>query len=104
MSTWNEAPFTVPTLPGAPAPPAAPPAPAPSALDQALSVVYSPSWRAVAGAAAGFHGYRRNDSIGWALGWALLGALFPLIVPVIAVAQGYGRPARISNPRRRRRG
>lgn len=41
-------------------------------------------------AASAYHGYRRNDSVGWALWWGLMGGMFPVIVPVIAVAQGFG--------------
>jgi len=43
-------------------------------------------------AASAYHGYIRNDSIGWALVWFMLGGLFPVITPVIAVAQGFGQP------------
>jgi hypothetical protein len=42
-------------------------------------------------AASAYHGYRRNNSIGWALWWGLMGALFPILVPVLAVAQGFGK-------------
>jgi hypothetical protein len=51
---------------------------------------------ALAGAGAGaFHGYRRNrGSIGWALAWAALGGLFPLVTTGVAIAQGFGKPAR----------
>lgn len=50
---------------------------------------------AVSVGASAFHGYRRNrGSIGWALGWGLLGGLFPIITPAIALAQGYGKPAK----------
>lgn len=45
-------------------------------------------------AASIYHGYKRNDSVGWALGWGLLGGLFPVIVPTIAVAQGFGKRKR----------
>lgn len=45
-------------------------------------------------AASAYHGYKRNDSLGWALVWAFCGALFPVITPVIAVAQGFGEPKR----------
>lgn len=48
----------------------------------------------VAGAAAGaYHGYRRNDSVGWALVWALAGSAFPVITVPIAIAQGFGEEA-----------
>jgi len=42
-------------------------------------------------AASAYHGYRRNQSIGWALWWALMGLTFPVITPVIGVAQGFGK-------------
>lgn len=42
-------------------------------------------------AASAFHGYRRNQSIGWALWWGLMGTVFPVVTPVIAAAQGFGR-------------
>ncbi len=45
----------------------------------------------VSGAVSGYHGYKRNDSVGWALVWFALGSFFPVITPVIAVAQGYGK-------------
>lgn len=45
-------------------------------------------------AACVFHGYRRNNSIGWALGWGLFGSVAPVVAPAIAVAQGFGKPAR----------
>ena len=41
-----------------------------------------------------YHGYKRNDSIGWAIGWGLLGGLFPYFTIPISIAQGYGKPAR----------
>ena len=44
------------------------------------------------GAASAYHGYRRNDSVGWALWWFLMGSMFPVITPTIAVAQGFGKP------------
>jgi len=40
-----------------------------------------------------YHGYKRNDSVGWAIGWGLLGGMFPIFVVPIAVAQGYGKRA-----------
>jgi hypothetical protein len=45
----------------------------------------------LAGTAIGaYHGYKRNDSVGWAIGWALLGGLFPIVVIPVAFAQGIG--------------
>jgi hypothetical protein len=52
-------------------------------------------WRllAVAGMAVGaYHGYKRNNSVGWGIGWGLLGGLVPIIVIPIALAQGIGKP------------
>jgi hypothetical protein len=46
----------------------------------------------VSAAASGYHGYKRNNSIGWAIVWFLLGGWFPIIVPVISVAQGFAKP------------
>lgn len=45
-------------------------------------------------AACVYHGYKRNNSVGWAIGWGFLGAVFPIITPVIAVAQGFAKPKR----------
>jgi hypothetical protein len=39
-----------------------------------------------------YHGYKRNNSIGWALWWGLMGGLFPIVTPAIALAQGFGQP------------
>jgi hypothetical protein len=46
-------------------------------------------------AACVYHGYKRNNSVGWAIGWGALAALFPIITPVIAVAQGFGKPKKV---------
>lgn len=41
-----------------------------------------------------YHGYKRNDSVAWALVWGLLGGLvWPITVPV-ALAQGFGKRKR----------
>lgn len=45
-----------------------------------------------AGAALGaYHGYKRHNSVGWAIGWGILGAMFPVITTAVAVAEGYGK-------------
>lgn len=51
-----------------------------------------------------YHGYKRNDSIGWAIVWALCGSAVPIITIPIAFAQGFAEPAGKykSNKRRRR--
>lgn len=57
----------------------------------------SPVWAvaSVASSAAGaFHGYRRNQSVGWAIWWGFAGAVAPVIVPAIALAQGFGKPSK----------
>lgn len=36
-----------------------------------------------------YHGYKRNDSVGWAIGWALLGGAFPFITLPVSYAQGF---------------
>jgi uncharacterized membrane protein HdeD (DUF308 family) len=47
---------------------------------------------AVTGTAVGaYHGYKRNDSVGWAIVWGLLGGLAPIIVIPVAFAQGITR-------------
>lgn len=53
----------------------------------------SPFWAAASTLSAGlgaYHGYKRNQSVGWALWWALMGGIAPIITPAIAVAQGFG--------------
>ncbi len=45
----------------------------------------------IAGAGLGaYHGYKRNNSVGWAIGWAVLGGLFPIITIPVSMAQGFG--------------
>lgn len=41
-----------------------------------------------------YHGYRRNQSIGWGIGWGVLGGIAPIITPAIAFAQGFGQRAK----------
>jgi hypothetical protein len=45
----------------------------------------------VSATASGFHGYRRNNSLGWGLVWFVMGSVFPIITPVIGLAQGFGQ-------------
>ncbi len=62
----------------------------PNPAVSALKVVWALA--SVAGTGIGaYHGYKRNDSVGWAIGWALLGGLFPVIVIPVAFAQGFPR-------------
>ena len=66
----------------------------------AAKLAASPAWAfyriasPISAAVSAFHGYRRNQSIGWALAWAVAGGLLPVFVPVIALAQGFGKPKR----------
>ena len=47
----------------------------------------------IAGTAVGaYHGYKRNNSVGWAVAWAFLGGLVPIITVPVALAQGLGKP------------
>ncbi len=47
----------------------------------------------IAGATTGaYHGYKRNNSVGWAVGWFLLGGLFPFITIPVSLAEGFGKP------------
>jgi len=48
----------------------------------------------VSAAASAYHGYKRNQSVGWAAVWALMGGIFPVITPAVAVAQGFGQRER----------
>jgi hypothetical protein len=44
------------------------------------------------GVLGAYHGYKRNDSVGWAIGWSILGGMFwPIALPVM-FAQGLGEP------------
>jgi len=50
-----------------------------------------------------YHGYRRDDSVGWAIGWALFGSMFwPIAIPVMLV-QGLGKPEAHQKNRARRK-
>ncbi len=41
-----------------------------------------------------YHGYKRNNSTGWAIWWGLMGGIFPIVTPAIAFAQGLGKRAK----------
>ena len=49
-------------------------------------------WAISAGGLASgvYHGYRRNESLGWALLWGLAGSVVPFITVPVALAQGFG--------------
>lgn len=49
-------------------------------------------WLSAVGTATGaYHGYRRNNSVGWAVGWGILGGFFPFVTIPVSVAQGFGK-------------
>ena len=55
-----------------------------------------PAWAALSVAGMGlgaYHGYKRNNSVGWGVGWGLLGGLFPIFTIPISLAQGFGKRA-----------
>jgi hypothetical protein len=62
-----------------------------------VTVYEMPMWYqavTIAGGVAGaYHGYKRNDSIGWAIWWSLNGTIFPFVTVPIALAQGFGKRA-----------
>jgi len=65
----------------------------PTVLKRTLAITYAIA--SVAGTGIGaYHGYKRNDSVGWAIVWALLGGLFPVVVIPVAYAQGIGKQKR----------
>jgi len=88
-----------------------PPAPSPvvtgqtstaMTLSQPVRTLMLVAGTASVGALA-YHGYRRNNSIGWALVWGIIGGAFwPLAIP-ISLAQGFGVRHTQRNSRRRRR-
>lgn len=65
-----------------------------AAEDLGLGVVVPGIIEVASIAASAYHGYKRNNSTGWAIWWGLMGGLFPIITPAIAVAQGFGKRAR----------
>lgn len=40
---------------------------------------------------AAFHGYRRTQSVGWALVWVLAARIAPVVTTGVAIAQGVGK-------------
>ena len=43
------------------------------------------------GGASAYHGYKRNNSIGWALWWGFWGGIVPFFTIPVAYAQGFGK-------------
>jgi hypothetical protein len=46
---------------------------------------------AAAGAAGAYHGYKRNQSVPWAIAWFAGSAVFPVLAVPIMVAQGFAK-------------
>lgn len=44
--------------------------------------------------ALAYHGYKRNNSVGWALVWGVFGGMFWPVAAPIALAQGFGEKRR----------
>lgn len=38
-----------------------------------------------------YHGYKRNNSIGWAIAWGVAGGIAPIVTVPVALAQGFGK-------------
>ena len=53
--------------------------------------------------ALAYHGYRRNSSWGWALAWGIGGGIVWPIALAVAIAQGFGKSARMRRNRKRNR-
>ena len=64
--------------------------------DTAMTTVAVIGWGlTMGGAAAGaYHGYKRNNSIGWAIVWSFMGGILPVITIGVAAAQGFGKRAK----------
>lgn len=44
------------------------------------------------GGALIYHGYKRNDSLPWAIAWGVIGGAFWPIAAPVALAQGFAQP------------
>jgi len=70
----------------------------PAAASMFPPIPEQPAWKKAlsmaAGAACAYHGFKRNESAGWAVAWAAFGSTIPLLALPIALAQGFGKPAR----------
>lgn len=52
----------------------------------------------VTGILGAYHGYKRNQSVGWAFGWFIFGGLFwPFALPLM-FATGFGKPKKGQAP------
>lgn len=96
--------FCPEAFPGRKPPPGAniPSAPPPSDqtvinIERTTHVLNSPLYKAyralgMVGAIAGaYHGYKRNESVGWAIGWGFFGSILPFVALPVAYFQGFGK-------------
>lgn len=58
---------------------------------QNISLILS-AFSIVGLAAGAYHGYKRNDSVGWAIWWGFCGSVVPVFTVAVAAAQGFGKP------------
>jgi hypothetical protein len=87
------APAPLPVRPAAPGSVPAP-APAPAAYGETANlIVAGVTALAVTGsiAASAYHGYKRNNSAGWAAMWGFMAFLFPVVTPAVGIAQGWAK-------------
>lgn len=47
--------------------------------------------KTVSALAMTYHGYKRSQSVLWAITWGLLGRWFPIVTVPISIAQGFGK-------------
>ncbi len=86
------APLPVPFAPGAPPSGALVPAPAAGPLELNLTGKVLAAAGVVGLGVGAYHGWKRNESLGWSLVWAAAGLVAPIITIPLAVAQGFGEP------------
>ena len=66
-------------------------------IERTTHVLNSPLYKAyralgMVGALAGaYHGYKRNESVGWAVGWGFFGSILPFVALPVAYFQGFGK-------------
>lgn len=66
----------------------------PNTIDANDPAVQLAAALSLAGSVLGaYHGYKRNNSVGWAVAWFFLGGFFPFITIPVSLAQGFGKPA-----------
>lgn len=87
------------------APPPRPPEAAivPHDYQPSVAAVLYGLFTTVTTAALVYHGYKRNESLGWAIGWGILGGIAPVVALPVALAQGFGEKKKGLTPNRRRR-